>query len=159
MTPAEFQATACALLMTTVGWQTAIARRLEVAPRTVRRWLVDGAVPPWVDARLAELTGQTAIAPWPRDEWLIGDTAGGDGRRREYIAHLQTPRFIARVVVTDPATGLPIPTEDPADVVSGTVYAVDDETVLCELAWTDRCAPGEVVKWLEAAAEVVLSSL
>ena len=36
-----------------------------------------------------------------RDEWLIGDALGLDGKRREYVVHLQPPRFVARVVACD----------------------------------------------------------
>ena len=154
MTPADFQITACAILRTAVGWQTKIARKLEIEPRTVRRWLAAEEFPEWVEGRLAQMTGQQDLAPWPRDEWLIGDTVGLDGRRREYIAHLQVPRFVARVVECDTA-GLPAADELPADVISGVVYAIDIETVLCEIAWIDEVAPGEIAAWLEAAGDAV----
>lgn len=155
MTPAEFQVAACALLRTTVGWQTAIARRLEVEPRTVRRWLAAGEIPGWVDAKFAEMTGATDIAPWPRDEWLIGDGAGfgGPGARREYIAHLQAPRFVARIVACD-EQGEPLASEQPCDKARGVVYTSGDY-VLCEIAWLDTIAPGEIVKWMEAAADAI----
>lgn len=160
MTPDEFQATSIAILRSAVGWQSAIARRLRsretggpLPSRTVRRWLAAGQIPDWAAAQLADLTGRADIVAWPRDEWMIGDALGGDGRRREYIAHLQPPRFVARVVAVDAATGDPEPGEHPADLVSGVTYAANDETVLCEITWIDEPAPGEIVKWLEAASD------
>lgn len=150
----DFSTTAIALLRSAVGWQSAIARRLDVAPRTVRRWLAAGETPDWVDARFADLTGATDLVPWPRDEWLIGDALGGDGKRREYIAHLQPPRFVARIVACDD-DGLPEADEEPADVVSGVVYMTDENTALCEIEWIEEVAPGEHVKWLEAAGSAL----
>lgn len=153
MTVEQFQATAIALLRSAVGWQTAIAARLGIDARTVRRWLASGAIPEWVDGKFAELTGAADIAPWPRDEWLIGDALERDGRRREYIAHILPPRFVARVVMCDDA-GDPAPEERPVDIVSGTVYSAGD-AVLCEIDWIEPVAPGEHVKWLEAAADAL----
>ncbi len=153
LTSAEFQASSIALLRSAVGWQSAIARRLGVESRSVRRWLADGAPPAWVDARFAELTGKADIAPWPRDEWLIGDTLGADGKRREYVAHLQPPRFVARIVACG-EDGMPTPDEEPADILTGVVYSSDD-FVIAEVDWIDEVAPGEIVKWLEAAADAI----
>lgn len=154
MTPEAFQAAAIAILRSAVGWQSAIARRLGVTPRTVRHWLHSGTVPDWVAKKFAEWIGAADIAPWPRDEWLIGDAVGGDGRRREYIYHMQPPRFVARIVACD-LDGTPLPEEEPADILSGVVYAADEETLLCEIEWIDEVAPGEHSKWLEAAADVI----
>jgi hypothetical protein len=135
MTPDEFTVTSIALLRSGLGWQSAIAKRLNVDSRVVRRWLKDRHIPEWVEGKLVELTGARDISPWPRDEWLIGDGITGDGHKREYIAHLVPPRFTARIVECDD-TG-PCPHEDPADVTSGTVYVIngDDygETILCEI--------------------------
>lgn len=153
MNAEQFTSTSIALLRSAVGWQTAIAHRLEVQPRQVRRWLAAGETPAWVDERFAELIGSNDIAPWPRDEWLIGEAIGGDGRRREYIHHMQPPRFTARIVACDD-DGLPLPEEQPADVVSGVTYSSGD-AVLCEIEWIEPVAPGEHVKWLEAAADAI----
>ena len=150
MDAAKFTSTSISLLRSAVGWQTAIARKLDVSDRTVRRWIEADETPDWVDAKLAELIGATEIAPWPRDEWLIGDARGGDGKRREYIMHLQPPRFVARIVMYD-NDGLPLPSEMPADVISGVVYSTDD-AVLCEIDWMDEVPAGEHVHWLETAA-------
>jgi hypothetical protein len=157
MTADEFTSVAVALLRSSVGWQSAIARRLDVDSRIVRRWLKDGQTPPWVDRKLSELIGAQDISPWPRDEWLIGDAVTADGRRREYIVHLEVPRFVARIVDCDD-TG-PCPHEEPADTVSGTVYVVDGddfgETVLCEVNWIDDVPVGQMTQLLEAAADVI----
>ncbi len=153
MTPAEFQSSSIALLRSAVGWQSAIARKLGIDSRTVRRWLADEAIPAWVGGRFAEWIGAGEISPWPRDEWLIGDALGGDGRRREYVAHLQPPRFVARIIKCDD-DGLPEADELPADILTGPVYSSEDY-VLAEIAWIDEVSPGEIVKWLEAAADAV----
>ncbi len=153
MTAEEFTAAAIALLRSAVGWQSAIARRLDVDRRTVTRWLSDDATPAWADTRLSELMGGQGPAVWPRDEWVTGDTVGGDGRTREYVVHLQAPRFVARIVACD-EDGLPEAEELPADVVSGTVYS-SDGYVLCEIEWIDEVVPGQVTQLLEAAADEI----
>jgi hypothetical protein len=155
MTPDEFQALSIALLRSAIGWQTAIAKRLGFKDASrIRKWLRGAEdIPPWVDARFAEWTGAAALAPWPRDEWMIGDALGGDGNRREYIAHLQAPRFVARIVQCDDDV-TPLADELPADILSGTVYCSEDY-VLAEITWIDEVAPGEIVKWLDAAADAI----
>lgn len=153
MTADEFQAASIALLRSAVGWQTAIARRLPVEARTVRRWLVAGETPEWVDGRMAELMGGLGASPWPRDEWLIGDGVTADGRRREYIVHLVAPRFVARIVAVEDEA--PEDDELPADIVTGTVYQADPETLLCEIEWIDEVDPGAVTHLLEAAADAI----
>ncbi|WP_395623374.1 hypothetical protein [Sphingomonas daechungensis] len=153
MTIDEFQSTSIALLRTAVGWQTKIAEKLDVSARQVRRWLALGEVPAWAEAKLAELTGLTDRHPWPRDEWLIGDAFGENGHHREYIMHMQAPRFIARIVACDD-DGLPEMGEQPADVISGTVYS-SDGYVLAEIVWLDEPRPGEVVQLLEAACNAI----
>lgn len=157
MNAAEFSAAAIALLRSSVGWQSAIAKRLDVDSRLVRRWLKLGETPQWVDDKLAEMAGANDMSPWPRDEWLIGDAVTADGHRREYIVHLVAPRFSARIVECD--DGGPCPHEEPADTVTGTVYVIDGddfgETVLCEVDWIDQVPVGQMVQLLEAAAEAV----
>jgi hypothetical protein len=157
MTADKFAAAAIALLRSAVGWQSAIARHLDVDSRTVRRWLTDGQTPSWVEGKLAELIGARDISPWPRDEWLIGDAVTADGRRREYIAHLVPPRFVARIVECDDSG--PCPREEPADILSGVVYVIDGddfgEVVLCEVDWIDEVPVGQMVQLLEAAADAI----
>lgn len=149
----QFQATSIALLRSAVGWQSAIARRLGVDSRTVRRWIKDGQVPDWVETKLAEMIGHPSrSATWPRDEWIVGVST--DGKRREYIVHTVAPRFIARIVACD-EDGVPEAGEEPADLLSGTTYSADEMTVLCEIAWIDEVPPGQVVGLLEAAADAI----
>ncbi len=156
MTHDEFAAAAMALLGRAAGWQSAIARRLGVNDRTVRRWIGSDTVPDWVGERLAELMGAREPAPWPRDEWLVGDgfSVAGRGALREYIAHLQPPRFVARIVQTDD-DGEPDTLELPADVTSGTVYRADLGLTLCEIAWIDHPEASEIARWLEAASDAL----
>lgn len=161
MTADEFTAAAIALLRTTVGWQSKIARRLGIESRTVRRWLHDGAIPLWAEARLKELMGGTAPVPFPRDEWVLGDGVSAAGQHREYIVHTAPPRFVARVVECDP-DGEPRPDEVPADVLSGVVYVADatdaeeiGSMVLCEIDWIDEPAAGEITGLLEAASDAI----
>lgn len=159
MNAKEFTAASIAFLGTTIGWRSAIARRLKVGDRTVRRWLEDDKTPDWVDGKLSEMMGATEISPWPRDEWVLGDGVTADGRQREYIVHLAPPRFVARIVECDD-TGLPMPDEEPADVLSGVVYVADgsdpdSSTVLCEIEWIDEVPPGQITQLLEAAADAI----
>lgn len=150
-----FTSSSIALLRSAVGWQSAIARRLGVEPRTVRRWIAAGQIPDWVEQKFGEMIGAADIAPWPRDEWMMGDTATATGGRREYIFHMQPPRFVARIVEVDPF-GAPVSAESPADTVSGVVYESDGlGIVLCEIDWIDAVNPGEVARWLEAAVDQI----
>lgn len=51
MTHADLERRASALYG--AEWQTALARRIRVAPRTVRRWYAgDREIPPWLDVML-----------------------------------------------------------------------------------------------------------
>jgi len=154
MTPDEFATAAVAILGTAIGWQSAIARRLGVGSRTVRRWLDETLpIPEGIAAQMAEMMDLTDIRPWPRDEWVVGDGVTADGRPREYIVHLMPPRFVARIVACD-VDGLPMPEEKPADVLSGAVYS-SDETLLCEIEWWDEPPPGQVTQLLEAACDAL----
>lgn len=153
MTPATFQTLSIALVRSSMGWQTKIAAKLDVETRTVRRWLKAGKIPDWVEQKIEALTGASSQSPWPRDEWVTGDTFGADGKRREYIVHLQLPRFIARIVACD-EEGEVDKSEHPADVVSGTVYT-SDGYILSELTWIDEPKSGEVVQLLEAACNEI----
>jgi len=153
MTPDDFQRASIAILRSAVGWQSAIARRLGVDRKTIQRWLKGDGSPTWADEKLREMMGGSDVSPWPRDEWLIGDTTGGDGRRREYIMHLQPPRFVARIVETDD-DGEAVTAEHPADLIRGTVYT-SDGYALCEIDWIEPVPAGEIVKWLEAACDEI----
>jgi len=104
-------------------------------------------------ARSHDRRAEEEAPPWPRDEWIIGDAAGS---AREYVYHAAPPRFLARVVICG-EDGMPEPSERPVDVLSGVAYPSED-FLLCEVVWFDDVAPGEVVKWLEAAADAVETS-
>ena len=153
MTSNDFTAAAIALLRSAIGWQSAIARRLGVDSRTVRRWLAAGDTPPLVDEKLNEMMGARDVGPWPRDEWVVGDGVTADGKHREYIVHLAPPRFVARIVVcTD--DGLAVLDEEPADILSGVVYSSHD-MLLCEVDWIDEVPAGQVTHMLEAAVDAI----
>jgi hypothetical protein len=155
----DFTRTAVALLRTTVGWQSKIARLLGCNSREVRRWLKRGWAPPSVAARLAELMELKRPNVWPRDEWLIGwapSDRGGMGRR--HIVHLQPPRFVARIVQLDEDGRAPAAFEEPVDMASfGTRYQIDVDLALAEIEWFDQPRPGQVTGLLEAAGDAVES--
>ena len=151
MTADEFTAASIAILRTSVGWQTKIADRLGVNRRTVVRWLAAGETPPDIDAKLAELMGARDLSPWPRDEWIIGDALGGDGKRREYIVHTAAPRFVARIVAADDDFE-PEPHEYP--VHTGDGYT-SDGYIICEIEWIDEPRSGEITQLMEAAADEI----
>lgn len=157
MTAEEFRALGLALYGH--GWQSALARALDVNIKTVQRW-ANGAVDlnknEWLLGKLAELTGSKEAvnaAEFPRDEWIIGDGARKDldGARAEYIIHTKFPRFIARIV--DESGDAP---EQAADTLTGVVYALDENTVLCEFVWHDRPpAPAEMTRLMESACDAI----
>jgi len=156
MTIDDFTRASIALLRSAVGWKSAIARRLGVEPRQVRRWLEAGEAPAWVAARFDELSGGMAPGPWPRDEWIVGRGPAGE---RYYVVHALPPRFVARIVMCG-EDGSPLAEDQPADTVSGMVYVADgmdpaEQQVLCEIDWIEPAAPGEAAKWMEAAADAV----
>lgn len=153
MTSDEFTAASIAILRTGVGWQTKIAERLGISRVTVFRWLKLNEIPGWAVEKLAEMMGARDLSPWPRDEWILGDALGGDGKRREYIVHTAAPRFVARVVAADDDSE-PEPGEHPADTLSGTVYS-SDGYLICEIEWIDDPRPGEITQLMEAAADEI----
>lgn len=160
MNTAEFEAAAVAITGTAIGWQSKIARRIpsrdgkHVSVRQVQRWIAADRVPEWAEAELLRLMGGTERSPYPRDEWVVGEGVTGDGRRREYIIHLQEPRFCARIVEVDD-DGIPTPDHEPADVVGGITYQAFEGTVLCEIEWWDQPKAGQVTMLLEAAADAL----
>lgn len=132
----EFRALGLALFGP--GWQTEMARRLDVLPRTVRRWAAgDTPVPDWVPL---ELGVTRDAANWPRDEWVLGF---GDETDLAYIMHTREPRFIARVV----------PEGEAADL--GGVTTSFDGGEIRECVWLDPCPPeSELVSLMREAALV-----
>lgn len=62
MTPASLRDLGAAIYAAP-GWQTALARDLRVAPRTVRRWLAgDRQIPEDLAGRIAEVARRRNIA-------------------------------------------------------------------------------------------------
>lgn len=156
----DFEAAAIAIIGTAVGWQSKIARKLpsrdgkHVSVRQVQRWIAADRLPEWAEAELVRLMGGTERSPFPRDEWMIGDGITSDGRRREYIVHLQEPRFVARVVEIDDE-GHPLPEHEPADVHSGITYQANEATVFCEIEWWDQPQAGQITMLMEAATDAL----
>ena len=159
MTAAEFRAIGLAFYGGAHGWQTAMAERLGVAPRTVRRWASGASrIPPGVAAALKLAQGG---ADWPRDEWICGEGAPNEGDfRREYIVHTKPPRFIARAVAVDEDDGLPTLDEQPADSLRGLVFVASPDTHLCEIVWLDLppSDESELRELLDRAATALLDS-
>ena len=145
MAPKKFQATACAYLGSALNWEKRIADVLGVSKRAVRRWMDGAEIPEGIVERLGDLIQLRELTPWPRDEWLIGDTPDG----YEMIAHLQPPRFVARVVALDD------PNERAFDDTTGVVYRVDPKTIICEIAWIDEPHENEITQLMEAAANAI----
>jgi len=154
----DFTSFAVALLGTAYGWQSAIARQLNVDSRTVRRWVKYGP-PDKIRDELLKMAGvedDSGLA-FPRDEWVLGDGIETQSNtRREYITHTRTPRFIARIVDIDELTNLPQPDEDPVDTTTGIVYRIRPSQIMCEFLWIDRPPISvELTNILEAAADAV----
>lgn len=122
MTRDEFTSNAIALVGGGHGWQSRLARRLDVNDRTIRRAVANG--PSDSLARLLlEVIGEVApqgVLP----EWILG--TGNDGR--EYVIHTYRPRFTCRIV----AQG------DDYDEASddGVKYQNGDD-MLCQFVWHD----------------------
>jgi DNA-binding transcriptional regulator YiaG len=55
MNARDFAQTSIGILRCAFGWQTAIAEKLDVTPRSVRRWIKNDAVPEWAAQRLIDL--------------------------------------------------------------------------------------------------------
>lgn len=120
MNPAEFRARGLARYGN--GWQSKLARDLDVNPRTVRRWAAgDVSVPLNVQMHLG---GNPPIARDYPDEWLV---ASDPNEEREYVIHLAPPRFVG--LIDDPDT--------PGD---GVVLALRDEAV-SSITWIDPPPP------------------
>jgi hypothetical protein len=138
-------------------WRDRMGAAIGIDPVRIRR-IADGEEPAGddVEAAIRRVLGAGAIADpdWPRDAWIVGDAKDDLGARREYIMHARRPRFVARIVMVDDE-GRPEPGEEPADVLTGVVYASDD-FVLCEIVWIDPAPPsGELRALLEAACDAI----
>ena len=140
-TPQEFRALGLALYGGAHGWQSALARRLGVSDRTVRRWASgETPIPSRIQSEIMPLTGPNdpPESVFHRDEWIVGDGPLHEaGSRHEYVIHAWPPRFICRAVEVDEDSGKPAIDEGEADLLTGIVYQADSTTLLCEFQWID----------------------
>ncbi len=150
MTAEEFRALGIAFSRGAEGWQTALAKELDVSPRTIRRWAKEGP-PEKADELIRSTFNLAPTLSLPRDEWLIADGIGSD---REYIVHLQPPRFSARIASVE-YDGEFSPEEEPVDI-SGVIYSTDTY-ILCEFVWFDRPPSGEGLNELLRASGAAIA--
>ena len=134
MTCEELRAAGAALFG--YGWQSRMAELFGVTPKTVNTWANGhNPIPEWVELALAA-PRRDIVAP----EWVIGEDAGGAS---EYVVHLASPRFIARV-------------DDAEELHSGLSVMVDEDDQLCDMVWLELPQPEpEARKWLMRAAAVL----
>lgn len=163
MTPAEFKRLGARLYDGAHGWQTALARALDVPSRKVRKWIAGEAdVPDGVAQQLRAAVAALGDGPGvPIDsapppgiaqppEWIVGvDAHDGRDDAPEYIVHTRRPRFIAAVIDEDEA-GLSL---------SPRVFA-HAGMALADIAWLDGEPDGswdsdEAKRWYALALEAV----
>jgi len=86
-----------------------------------------------------------------KERWIIGDSVDGE---REFLVHLEQPRFVGRLVETDEEG---FPTEE-ADTLTGITLSIRENLVLCEIRWFDA-PPAEggdaLVDLLQSASEAI----
>ncbi|MDE2911533.1 MAG: hypothetical protein OXL68_01225 [Paracoccaceae bacterium] len=157
-TPQDLRTVAAAMHGSSSGSLTALGNRIGVDSRQMRRWASGTPIPEGVvrdiEAILDIHTPPETV--WRRDEWIVGEGTPEDRRHREYIVHTWPPRFRCRAVAVDLETGVPIPAEKPADVVTGLTFSVSEDTVLAEFDWIDRPPTGQALTTLlEAAADAL----
>ena len=163
-TPQEFRALGLALHGGAHGWQSALARRLGVNDRTVRRWASgETPIPNRIQSEIMALTGTTEPPESVslRDEWIVGDGPPREaGSRREYVIHAWPPRFICRAVEVDEDSGKLAVDEGEADLLTGIVYQADSTTLLCEFQWIDDPPSGGklLTDLMESASDALESS-
>ena len=139
MTRDEFKANGVAIVGTSVGWQTKLARRLSIDSRTIRRAVADGP-----SDKLARLLLSVIGESAPQNmhaEWVCGD--GSDGR--EYLIHTRFPRFRCLVIAA----------EDEYDFAAddGVKFQCGDMT-LAGFHWSDPM-PLDLTHWVELAADAL----
>ena len=142
MTSEEFIQNSIALIGTTIGWQSAIARRLGVNNRTIRK-IVKGdlKISDGLAKDLLDLLGENA-PQIIHAEWILGQ---GDDNR-EYLIHTRHPRFQCLVLdLNDP--------EYEFDHDAGVQYTFNN-SVLCGFLWHDR-KPDNIAEVLEPACEFI----
>ncbi|MDE2789536.1 MAG: hypothetical protein OXI81_03830 [Paracoccaceae bacterium] len=158
-TPQDLRTVAAAMHGSPSGALTALGNRIGVDARQMRRWATGTPIPEGVVRDIEAILDIHAPPEtgWRRDEWIVGEGASEEHRRRrEYIVHTWPPRFRCRAVEVDPETGVPMPAETPADVVTGLTFSASEDTVLAEFDWIDRPPTGQaLVTLLEATADAL----
>ncbi|WP_310620460.1 hypothetical protein [Flexibacterium corallicola] len=151
MTPDEFKSISFAVLGTTLGWEAKIAAQLGKDPKVIRGWLTkEISIPDDIAAKLEELKGKADPHSSPDYEWLVGESVNSNWTRREYIYHMQTPRFTARILTYD-FEGKPRFTEKP----KGKVYPVNKVVALCDVNWIDEPESDEAEGLISAAVHYI----
>ncbi len=151
----EFISAAQLLVRTSTDWRTEIALHLSVDLEAVETWIRADETPPWVDAKMTELSALQVPSLWPRDEWLMGFCPAANGHERQYIVHMAPPRFAARLVDCN-EYGIPSVEEEPVDASTGIVYRAGPDTLFCEIDWIDQPEFGQIPKLLHAAVDAIL---
>ena len=141
MTREEFISNGVAWHGSAVGWQSALAKALQVEPRTIRRAVADGPSDRLAAALLA-LLGDGVPVRIPA-EWICGE--GSDGV--EYLVHTMAPRFFCAVLNQEEYVDFAHQSDGDYDV---------DDCVLCAFHWIDR-RPENLAYWMERAADALES--
>lgn len=139
MTREEFISNGVAWHGSAVGWQSALAKALDIEARTIRRAVKDGPTDRLSAAMLA-LFGDAAPPRKPA-EWICGD--GDDGH--EYLVHIISPKFASLVLTDDEYQDFGPKTD--ADFWTG-------EAWLAAHHWIDR-RPDNLAQWLDRAADAL----
>lgn len=149
MTPDEFIRLSVQWHGSALGWQAALARALDVEPRSIRRFAQHGP-PEGVARDLRSMLGERA-PQGVHARFVLG--FGEDGR--EYIHHSKAPRFTAMVVPIDPATDEP-QTEYGIDQDDGVQYRAGTD-LICALHWIDRMPddPVTISRLMDDAADAI----
>lgn len=142
MTKDEFIQNSVALVGTSVGWQSEIARRLGVSDRYIRH-IVAGSRPvnDGIAKDLLDLMGESA----PQSihaKWILGD--GSDGR--EYLIHTHHPRFQC-IVVPNKKSDYDLSRD------AGVQYGSDGYT-LAGFIWLDHM-PDNITSLMESACDFI----
>lgn len=138
----EFIQNSVALIGTSLGWQSEIARRLGVSDRHIRRIVAGQAnVADGLAKDLLDLLGERAPQV-VHAEWIIG--AGSDGR--EYLIHTHHPRFQCLVIDQD-NHNYDLENDNGVQFTSG-------DYVLAGFLWLDRM-PENITDLMEAACDFI----
>lgn len=141
MTTEEFRAVGLALFGR--GWQTRMAERFHVAPRTVRKWASgERAIPERIEQAIMQLANPEVFTD-RTPEWIIGTAPGGDHR---FIVHTIAPRFVARVGTDE-------------ELMDGFAWITCAGEQIGEALWFDVPPPDHILRPLMVQAEAALEAL